>query len=363
MKILSRYLAREFLIPLGLSILAFLMLVSFSEVFEQLEHWNFHNTPAHIAAVYIIYRLPEWLVKITPVAVLLATTFSLAQLHRTNQITAMRVSGLSLFQIIAPYSICAFGISIAILLMSETVVPIANMRVNYISQVVIKGKTSTSPMKLNNIILDGHDGRKFNVQYVDGEKGLVRDISIDRIAEPAVLIQHIYAKEAFWDDLSESWTLKSGVIRNFDSSGRSLISEEAFAEKEFMFPETLDDFFQRQKKPEEMNYGDLRAYIRRLDHLGISVQKEKVVLQSKLSFPFANIIILMIGIPFAMKTSKTSSPMGIFLSLAVSFLYWGTISLGEALGQNYLLHPIVAAWFGNIIFAAVGLVLISKTPR
>ncbi|NIQ17867.1 MAG: LptF/LptG family permease, partial [Candidatus Aenigmarchaeota archaeon] len=71
-------------------------------LFYQLHKWIDLGTPFLVCVEYLFWRTPEWLVQTFPVAVLLATLFSLGGLARYNELTAMKASGISLSRILSP---------------------------------------------------------------------------------------------------------------------------------------------------------------------------------------------------------------------------------------------------------------------
>ena len=87
----------------------------------------------------------------------------------------------------------------------------------------------------------------------------------------------------------------------------------------------------------------------------------KVDLHSKIAFPFITFIVMLIGAPLAMRTGRASAMVGVGTSLFVVVLYYTVHSVCMAMGKGGHLPPPLAAWFGNIIFAAVGIYLIKNS--
>ncbi len=85
-----------------------------------------------------------------------------------------------------------------------------------------------------------------------------------------------------------------------------------------------------------------------------------VDLHYKISFSFISLIIILIGAPFALITTRGGVLIGIGTSIAIGLLYYAFIAMSLAFGKAGLLPPIVAAWLGNIVFAWLGIHLINK---
>ena len=361
MRILTRYILNEFLKPFLLGLVAFASLLIISELFVQLDKWIDLKTPLLVGAEYLLWRTPEWLVQISPVAVLLATLFSLGRFARHNELTAMKASGISLYRIILPLLVLCLFLVLGSLVFSEVVVPYANQRVDYIYNVKVMHREVRNYQKQDNLVIAGEEGRMYTIKHLDGEKKLMEEVSVDQFNKNSALVNQIYAKKAIWK--GNYWIFYDGVFRQFNYGEEKIIKEEKFEERVFYLPERLDHFCRKQKKPNEMNYFELRDYIRKLVKNGIPAIQEKVALHSKISFPFSCFIIMLVGIPFALQTSKSGRVMGFALSIFICFLYWGMFSVGKAIGENRVLPPALAVWSTNIIFGTLALALISKIHK
>ena len=69
--------------------------------------------------------------------------------------------------------------------------------------------------------------------------------------------------------------------------------------------ETWESFQKIEHASAEMSYTDLRTYIQRIQASGYDATRYLVGLYSKLSLPLLNLIMVLIGIPFALRTSRS----------------------------------------------------------
>jgi lipopolysaccharide export system permease protein len=91
--------------------------------------------------------------------------------------------------------------------------------------------------------------------------------------------------------------------------------------------------------------------------------KEYVELYLKISFPFANFIIIILGIPLAANPRRSGGTVGFGLSITISFIYFVILRAGQSFGYNSSLPPLLAATIGNIIFLIIGLLMFIKTRK
>jgi lipopolysaccharide export system permease protein len=71
----------------------------------------------------------------------------------------------------------------------------------------------------------------------------------------------------------------------------------------------------------------------------------------------------MIGGALATRLRMQGAALGFGLSVAISFLYYGILRAGQALGHNGALPPYVAAWGADALFGAVALVMLAQAQR
>src|SRR5258705_1150198 len=117
MKILDRSLLRELVAYLMLGLLGFIAIFVVVDIIEKADVFLDHNAPFPTIARFYLWRAPEVIVQVEPVALLLATFMALGQLNKFGELTAMRSAGLSLRRILAPiFAVAAVAVVVALLL-------------------------------------------------------------------------------------------------------------------------------------------------------------------------------------------------------------------------------------------------------
>lgn len=128
MRLLDRYLLKELLLPLGVCLGGFLIFWVSFDLLGELENLQKDHAPWSGVALLYWIRLPELLLTILPVGELLALLYALTQHSRSNELTAMRAAGISLWRICLPYLVVGFGLSAGLYLLNETLLPDAKER-------------------------------------------------------------------------------------------------------------------------------------------------------------------------------------------------------------------------------------------
>ena len=95
---LDQYLVRQFLTILGFSILGFVSIFVIVDLIENLDRFIDNNVPTRVVVSYYLYTLP-WFVSIgLPMSMLISTVFSLGNMVKLNEWTALKASGISIYR-------------------------------------------------------------------------------------------------------------------------------------------------------------------------------------------------------------------------------------------------------------------------
>ena len=359
MRLLDRYVLLEFVKLLLLSLFAFIVIFAIVDLFEKIQDFMDGHASAWVVARYYAYKVPWVTVQVLPVALLMATFLTLGQMSKFNELTAMVTAGLSTGRIVVPL----FGVGLIAVLASfalnELVVPDATKRREEILETEVRHRLASKPTEYSNLSVLGRDGRIYTAKlYLVPEKRL-HDVTITEF-KGDVLTRRIDARTGRWD--GKQWVLEDGVERAFDKKGGE--SAQTFVTKTLTgTPERPEEFEKDPENPDEMAYGSLREYVRRLKHGGLRAEKYAVQLHQKFAFPFINLIVVVMGAALAARLRNPNAALGFGISVSTAFFYVGLMRAGQALGQSGTLPPVFAAWFANALLGLVALGLFLQAQR
>ncbi len=358
MRILDRYLLREFIGYLMLGLLGFIVIFIVVDLIEKMDVFLDHKAPWPLVAQYFVNLAPDVIVKMLPVSLLLATFLALGQLNKFGELTAMRAGGLSLVRIMAPVLGVALGAMVVSLLIGEFVVPAATRARQQIFEERIQHLQRAVPSERADVTYLGRDGRIWLVGLYLVHEQRMHEVSLQEF-KAGVLMRRIDAAEASWD--GQRWVFVSGYVRRFAAGHEQAEGFRRMAVGGL--GEGPEDFAKEGHKPEEMNWFELRNYVDRLRASGARVENYLVDLHLKLAFPLICVIVVMIGGALATRLRMQGAALGFGLSVAISFLYYGILRAGQALGHNGALPPYVAAWGADVLFGVVALVMLTQAQR
>ena len=358
MRILDRYLLREFIGYLVLGLLGFITIFIVVDLIEKMDVFLDHKAPWHLVAQYFLNLAPDVVVKMLPVSLLLATFLALGQLNKFGELTAMRAGGLSLVRILMPVLGVAAACVLVSLLIGEFVVPAATRARQQIFEERIQHLQRAVPSERADVTYLGRAGRIWLVGLYLVHEQRMHDVSLQEFKN-GLLLRRIDAAEASWD--GQRWVFSSGYVRRFVAGHEQA---EGFRRMAIGgLGERPEDFAKQGHKPEEMNWFELKNYVERLRASGARVENYLVDLHLKLAFPLICVIVVMIGGALATRLRMQGAALGFGLSVAISFFYYGILRAGQALGHNGALPPYVAAWGADVLFGSVAFVMLAQAQR
>jgi len=356
LRILDRYLLREFVVYLIMGLLAFVGIFVIVDVFEKIDTFvDAQAAPALVVRFYLTY-VPVVLVQILPVAVLLASLLSLGRFVRYNELTAMRIAGQSLYRIFRPLFALALALSVVSFVLGEAVVPEANHRRKKVMDQEIKQKPEL-PSRRQDVRYIGRDGRIYILGSYDTQRAMMRDVVVQEF-KAGTLSRRIDARLGQWKE--DHWELASGYVRTFNAD---TVGTRRFDRLVLEAPERPEEFAKEERDPEVMGFLELRRWIERFRESGGEVRPYLVDLHLKLASPLTNLITVLIGASLSTRIRRGGTALGFGLSLVISFVYYSLIRAGQALGHGGALPPVLAAWISNLIFGALALTLLARAQR
>ncbi len=358
MTILDRYIVRSFLSILLFAFLAFVCIFIIIDGIEKLDIYIAQQVPKAVVAKLYLYYIPYIIILTLPVAMLLSSLFSIGNMARFNEITAMKASGLSLYRILAPLLVLGFLISLGAMVFGELVVPQASAaRAELMTQYMEKRRQAWH-RKLNNVYALDAQGRRINIRHYDPEKNVGDKVTIRKF-EGLALQLHIFAQKMVWEN--DDWMLYDGIERTFTGEEEHVLK---FTKMPFTGSHLKPEVFAKVlKKPEEMSYSELKAFIKEVERNGGEPNHWLVDLYLKFAVPLANFIIILFGAPLSSQKHRGGAATGFGISLAIVFIYFGIVKTAQSMGQNGMLPPLLAAWIANIVFLLAGIVILVKTHK
>lgn len=362
MRILDKYILKELLGPFIFGVAAFSSIfIGSGTLYRIAQYITQYGASIPTVVKLFVFSLPEIIVLTFPMSMLLASLMSFGRLSSSSEIIAMKSGGISFYRLTAPVFAAALVVSLFSMVFSERVVPQSKEAYNTIIRNEIE--KNTKPRSQEHIVIKDVD--KGNIERLtyarnfNEENSTMNGITIQEF-ENNKLVRVQNAEKAVWQ--GNQWIMQNGVIHDLSTDGKVQRSMQ-FSKQIMPVEKNPKSIARAQKKAEEMTISELKQYIKALKREYVKASKYETELYQRITIPIASFVFAMIGAPLGLQPHRTSSSIGLGLSIIIIFIYYIVMTVFTALGQGGAINPLFAAWIPNLIGIIAGIFLIRKASR
>jgi len=364
-RIIHRYVLREIAVPFALGLATFTFILLIARILRLVELVVNRGVPLLDVLRLFSYILPAFLEVTVPMALLLGVLTAFGRLSADSEMTALRTSGVSLYQVLPPVAVFASVVFVVAVGLSVYVRPWGNNRLR--TGLFEIAKTRASAGIREKVFNDDFKGLVIYVNQIEPPGNALRGVLISDSRE-AEQLNTVIARAGF---LVSSTGTNALMLRLIDGSIHSYYPRNgSYHRTDFAtYDVTLDlqtalgNLQQHEKDPSEMTVGELRAAIAANARTGDTAFPETVELHRKLSIPFACLAFAALGVPLGLQPSRAVHSRGFTLSLALIFIYYLLLTLGENLGSRGVLPASVGLWIPNALLSLLAAVLILRAAN
>jgi lipopolysaccharide export system permease protein len=359
MKIIHRYFLREFLTIMSILTLGLALIFSLLDLIDKIDDFLPGKLTMFRLAEYILLTLPKYLYYLLPMALLICSLFVFSQASRNKEIIAFKAIGGRTKKLFYPFIIAGLLFSLFSFSIGEFIVPAFATQTLEFRKSFMKNADKVT-FKEGTIWMRGTDGSPVRIELYVPKNNIAKGVSIFILGE-GTLKKRMEAEEARWNRNREAkgvWELKNVIIYDLEKGGVSRT-----VEMDYTNLESPDFFTKGMKKPEEMGIVDLYRYTAKLKAAGFRDEKLIVDMHSKISYPVANLFMMILGISLSVMSSIGGGLIAAGLGISISFIYWLGYTFMLSMGYTRILPPAVATWMMPVIFSIVAVYLFKNVPE
>lgn len=361
MTLLRRYFWREISFNILLVLLGLLAMFSFFDLLQELDSLGRGHYGINNMLIFVLLSIPGHIYEVAPVAVLLGIVYTLGAMAANSELVVMRTSGISLPQIAS--ILLRIGLTFAFItfLIGETVAPISEkvaqrIRIQATDSVVAQDFQSGLWIK---------DGSSFvNVKTVLPDSSLI-DINIYDF-DPQFRLRGIsHAEHGKFED--DRWSLINVTQTNINhtkSIQQSSVTSQFFKETQWeslIRPELLNVLL---VLPEKMSAWNLYSFIQHLHRNGQKSTRYQVALWSKLIYPLACLVMVILALPFGFLQQRAGGISAkIFSGILLGVVYQIMNRVFVHLGVLNDWSPLVSAVSPTLLFLLAGFGMLYYVER
>ncbi|MBV8553758.1 MAG: LptF/LptG family permease [Acidobacteriaceae bacterium] len=358
--LVDAYVLNGFLFYFCVLVAALVALIEVFTFFELLGDMIKNDISMATMIDYLWHLAPSLIYQLTPIGTLVASLICFGVLTKYNEVTAFKAGGISVHRLAAPVLVVSLCISGLLFAFDHYYIPDANRRQERL-RAEIKKKPVATYLRPDRQWVYGEEPRIYNYQALDGKQAVMSNVNVYELDPATFRVMHqISAQRARWDRAQHTWVFQNGISEVDQQSGNSY---KPFYGATSMFPELTEPpswFVREEKEYKEMNFEELRRYIRELKASGLDTVPLQVQYYKKFAVPLFALIMAILSIPFAFIAGNRGAMTGVGISFAIAIAYWTIGTLFDQIGDLNQLPAMMAAWSPDIIFSLAGLYFMAR---
>ena len=340
MKILTRYILREFCVPLFYCLTGFVSIYLLFELFGSFSRLMAAKPGIPAAAAYLAGYFAPYFQWMAPACLMLATLYTMWRFCRNSEIVAMRASGIGFFTIVKPVLAMAALMACAVAWVNESYVPRRSSWAKQFKEA--KFDVAGTAEAKGILFVNEKAGRRWQADMPRSR----------RISSARAVFKggqwYFFAPRAVWYEKG---------VETPDESVPQGAGLWCFPE----FNERPEELLRENCEWAYMSTRDRIGYLKTHENLDVRTRRRyRYDVWAQAVAPLACLVITLFAIPMGIATGRQSVFRGVVGALAMFFAFYGLTILCMVLAARGLLAPFPAAILPDLVFLALGVRLFWK---
>jgi LPS export ABC transporter permease LptF len=370
MRILARYILKEFFPPFIIALICFTFILIFDDLFRLTKLF----VQKGISPIYLVelltYVMPATVVLSLPMAALVAILLSLGRLSTDNEIIAMKAHGVAFHHLMLPLLGITTVLSVVDLGLMDYALPKANLAYATLKR-DIQRHNPTFILEEATVMKElEREGKLWMYESTDAKSGRMREVKIwDGIWSGRPRFSHAREGSLGFENGRAMLTLYDGLTYEptTDNSDGYRITKFQQQQLALQLTEDLERGAFQNKTPRSMRISQLKEFVTDLrsavetsqnpDYTLSKLRFAQVEYHKKFSIPFACLAFGLMGVPLGLMVKQSGRMIGFGVGLAVILIYYLLLQIGQSVGLNGMLSPALAMWLPNVVIGIFGIAL------
>ena len=352
MRILDRLILGNFLRLFLMATAAMPILFVVGDITENLNRYLDAGLTLPEVLIGVAYKVPEFVSWAFPIAGLIAAVFTIHSMTTHREIVAAKAGGVSFHRLLMPILVLGVAVAGVGLWLAEYV-----PQSNRIAAEILQNQAITANRDWRvDFVYRSEDGVDVAARRLSANDGQIVGVLATWEEDTGHLV-HMEAEAADWVD--GVWIFRNGRMRTISPDGGESLATFARLVQPRL-GETPTDMLSEPRDADELTRPEIQRQARIIRRAGGDPAPELVKLEQRLAIPAATLVIILFGAPLATSNKRGGAAYGIGVSLASTLFYLVLMRISAAFGNSGLIEPAWAAWWPNLIFLLLGLILLSR---
>ncbi|MFC1501406.1 LptF/LptG family permease [Elusimicrobiota bacterium] len=362
MKIIHRYVLREFIETFLFGLIIFSMILLLDQIFQLINLFLSKGVSFWTVLKLFLLVFPNILSLAIPMSVLFGILLSYGRLSEDNEITALKSTGVHVISFTAPVLIFALFLSIFLLFANNSLFPNSHKKFRQIYQKVL---TQRPLIKFEEKTITNIGNYRFYAKSVDEKNGSLHGVNVYKfqkqedgvpwritsssatvLLSPTAVVFQMY--DGFWQKPNPNH-VDTLVHMNFTKYTFAI----PLGGKVLPFSQSLREMTSKQLRKE------IKAY--KAKKLSTSFFENEYWLRWTLSL--APFIFGFIAVPLGLISKRGGKSIGFGLSLIVIFSYYTLLVTALNIGEKGYIPSGVILWLPNVCAIIAGLFFWKKVLK
>jgi lipopolysaccharide export system permease protein len=381
MKLLDKYILKQFLSTFFFVVLILLSVVSIIDMTDKMDKFAKAGISTSAILGYYADYIPWIGSLVTPITIFIATVYVCARMAGRTEIIAILSSGVSFKRMLVPYFIGSFVVALISFILNGWIIPNSNksrlaFEVQYLKGKFYYDKRNIHIQVAPNVYLylqsynnTSNIGYHFTMERFDGNR-LIEKFTGNRVEWDSVIQKwHVRDYKIKKIDTIFETTRASSRERNLGKGEKETLIGGMVVEREGVTIDTAlvihpKEFESDYRKHDGMTMGELDDYIHTLQARGSAgVELYQVEKYTRYAYPFTVFILVFMGVIVSSRKSRGGTGVQIAIGFVLSFLFILFFTLFRTFAENGQWPPQISVWVPNIVFGILSMIMYKYVPR
>ena len=365
-RLINRYILKEIAIIFCMIVFVLTFVLLMGKILQLMDLMINKGISFKTIAQITLFLMPSFLIFSIPISLLIAILIGLGRLSGDNEITILKMSGVSLYQIAFPVACAALAAALLTAATTFFLVPYGNIATKNLLFDMARQKASIGIRE--KVFIDDFRGILLYAEKIPIHGDFLEGVLISDnriIREPNTII----ARKAYLISDADTQAI---TLRLEDGSTHTVgAGLKNYRKMDFRFYDIRLDLAESlstgkktgEKSSMDMTVTELSAKLRSHGVNDQAYREMLLALNKKLTIPLSCLIFGLLGLPFGIRAHRAVRSRGFAIGVLLILIYYLLSLSGEALAETGRLSPTVGAWAPNGIFAIAGILFFYFAAR
>lgn len=311
--------------------------------------------------LYYVYEMPFTLNYLFPIATFFSIVLCLGKMSSDGELIILHNSGRSIFYYIWPI-IVFIAITCTVFMIKDYEIYYRPHQIHMEIHRNLSGQDffAHEVSAESGIVQFGSDNKIYIASTFDPKEKVLHKTKIIFLDKDNTITNISFLERAYY--LSDYyWQATNVSHREFIERGEIFITTNSTkAEEKVLLGDDPKIFKPNPHLPVHLSKSQVLEEVNKIRITGGNIAKWETEYHLKIALPYIALVMLFLGITLSTYSRRSVLVISFVSVLAISVAYMVLLNVGGALGYNGTLPPILAGWFGNIIFSVIAFILYQK---